>query len=107
MTWLLLIFFSLWLMSGGWLLRAATPRGAGSAGIAAAACVKGAVELIDSHDPEVRHRKNYSGVVVWLEPVGSPAASIPAAEAAVNGDAAAASPNPPPPAVMVPPPAVM
>jgi len=31
--------------------------------------VTGAVELIDSRDPAVRKHKNYSGVVVWLEPV--------------------------------------
>jgi hypothetical protein len=59
MTWLLRIFFSVC-----WLL----PAIAGS--------VNGTIELTNSHDPEVRKHKNYSGVVVWLEPVGrQPAAS--------------------------------
>jgi plastocyanin len=58
MTWLLRIFFSLC-----WLL----PAAAGS--------VNGTIELIDSRDPEVRKHKNYSGVVVWLEAVGRPAAA--------------------------------
>jgi plastocyanin len=32
--------------------------------------VSGRVELADSRDPAVRKQKNYSGVVVWLEPAG-------------------------------------
>ncbi len=30
----------------------------------------GRVELVDSRDPAVRKHRDYSGVVVWLEPVG-------------------------------------
>jgi plastocyanin len=39
--------------------------------------VRGSVELIDSRDPMVRKHKDYSGVVVWLEPVGR---SVPPAQ---------------------------
>jgi plastocyanin len=35
--------------------------------------VSGRVQLADSQDAAVRKQKNYSGVVVWLEPVGKPA----------------------------------
>src|ERR1041384_3467617 len=53
MTWLLRISFSLcWLVA------------------ATAATVSGNIELTNSRDPEVRKHKNFSGVVVWLEPVG-------------------------------------
>jgi len=38
-----------------------------------AAPVSGTVELRDSRDPGVRKQKDYSGVVVWLEPVAGPA----------------------------------
>jgi plastocyanin len=44
---------------------------------AAAGTVGGQVELTNSRDPAIRHH-NYSGVVVWLEPVGHPAPSAPA-----------------------------
>jgi plastocyanin len=37
---------------------------------AGAAAVSGSVHLTDSRDPEVRKRQDYSGVVVWLEPIG-------------------------------------
>jgi plastocyanin len=37
---------------------------------ASAATVSGTVSLLDSRDPAVRGRKDFSGVVVWLEPVG-------------------------------------
>ena len=40
---------------------------------AALAAVAGRVQLADSQDPAVRKQKNYSGTVVWLEPVGKPA----------------------------------
>jgi plastocyanin len=41
-----------------------------------AATVSGSVQLADSHDPNVRRKSDYSGVVVWLErPGASPAAS--------------------------------
>lgn len=47
------------------------------AAAAFAASVTGQVELTNSHDPSARHH-NYSGVVLWLEPVDRPApASIP------------------------------
>jgi plastocyanin len=36
--------------------------------VAAAATVSGRVELVSSHDPNVRKHTDYSGVVVWLEP---------------------------------------
>ena len=43
-----------------------------------AATVTGSVELADSRDPGVRKRKDYSGVVVWLEPVkGKAPAALP------------------------------
>jgi plastocyanin len=35
------------------------------------ATVSGRVELVDSHAPAVRQRHDYSGVAVWLEPVGA------------------------------------
>jgi plastocyanin len=42
--------------------------------VSAAATVSGHVELVSSHDPNVRKHTDYSGVVVWLEPVsGTPA----------------------------------
>lgn len=37
---------------------------------AVAASLAGHVELVDSRDPGVRKQKDYSGVVVWLDPVG-------------------------------------
>jgi plastocyanin len=38
-----------------------------------AASVHGRVELVLSHDPNVRKHRDYSGVVVWLEPIaGAP-----------------------------------
>jgi plastocyanin len=54
MTWLWPIFFSLLLV---W--------------PAAAAAVSGHVRLVDSLLPAVRKRQDYSGVVVWLEPVAA------------------------------------
>lgn len=53
MTWRLRICFSLVLL----------------AGCVSAAPVTGRVELRDSKDPAVRKRLDYSGVVVWLEPM--------------------------------------
>ena len=47
---------------------------------AMAGTVHGQVELTNSRDPAVRHR-NYSGVVLWLEPVGHPAPPAPARRA--------------------------
>src|SRR5215831_1987146 len=40
-----------------------------AAGLAMAAVVSGEVELTNSKDANVRKRKDYSGVVIWLEPV--------------------------------------
>ena len=40
------------------------------AGTAAAGNVTGAVEITNSHEPAVRKNKDYSGVVIWLTPVG-------------------------------------
>jgi plastocyanin len=39
--------------------------------------VAGAVEITNSHDPAVRRNKDYSGVVIWLQPVGRPAPAAP------------------------------
>jgi plastocyanin len=36
---------------------------------AAAATVSGTLELVDSRDPAVRRHRDYTGVVLWLEPV--------------------------------------
>jgi plastocyanin len=47
---------------------------------AAAGNVGGQVELTNSRDPAVR-RHNYSGVVLWLEPVGHPAPAAPSRRA--------------------------
>ena len=57
MTWRWLIFFSV--------------AAAGSAAV-----VTGHVELTNSRDPSARHH-NYSGVVLWLEPVDRPAPAVP------------------------------
>lgn len=46
-------------------------------GPAIAATVSGMVELADSRDPGVRKRKDFAGVVVWLEPVGGEAPAAP------------------------------
>jgi len=39
-----------------------------------ATTVRGSVELVASRDPMVRKHKDYSGVVVWLEPLVNPVA---------------------------------
>ena len=39
---------------------------------AVAATVSGVVQLVDSRDANVRHKSDYSGVVVWMERVGAP-----------------------------------
>ena len=46
-------------------------------GVAGAAGVTGEVELTNSKDAAVRKRKDYSGVVLWLDPVDRPAAVAP------------------------------
>jgi plastocyanin len=43
----------------------------------AAGPVSGELELTNSKDPAVRRHKDYSGVVIWLEPVDRPAPSSP------------------------------
>jgi plastocyanin len=48
--------------------------------VASAGTVSGRVQLVSSHDPNVRRHTDYSGVVVWLEPA-SGAPVIPAAAA--------------------------
>jgi hypothetical protein len=45
--------------------------------IAIAGSVSGDVELTNSKDPAVRKRRDYSGVVIWLEPVDHPAPASP------------------------------
>ena len=61
---------SRWLTSfSGVLLAALAARLAFSID-APMAPVTGQVELTDSREPSVRRDKNYSGVVVWLEPLG-------------------------------------
>src|SRR4029077_7154847 len=57
MTWLWRTFFS---ALGAMWLAAPAP----------ATTVRGSVELVASRDPMVRRHKDYSGVVVWLEPLG-------------------------------------
>jgi len=45
--------------------------------LAVAGTVAGDVELTNSKDPAVRKRRDYSGVVIWLEPVDRPAPAAP------------------------------
>lgn len=49
----------------------------GCAAAAWAGNVSGSVEITNSHDPAVRNKKDYSGVVLWLTPVGRPAPPAP------------------------------
>ncbi len=44
-----------------------------SAGLLAAGSVHGRVEIVSSQDPNVRKHSDYSGVVVWLDPLSGPA----------------------------------
>jgi len=64
MIWRWLICFS----ASAWL--AAPP-------LARAAAVTGEVEITNSRDAAVRKRKDYTGVVLWLEPVDRPAPAPP------------------------------
>ena len=41
--------------------------------VAWASAVDGRVELVSSKDPNVRKHRDYSGVVIWLEPISGPA----------------------------------
>ena len=43
-------------------------------GTGSGATVSGRVQLVFSNDPSVRKHQDYSGVVVWLEPLSGPAA---------------------------------
>jgi plastocyanin len=43
----------------------------------AAATVTARVELTDSREPSVRKQRDYSGVVLWLEPAGREAPAVP------------------------------
>ena len=45
--------------------------------IALAGSISGDVELTNSKDPAVRKRRDYSGVVIWLEPADRPAPASP------------------------------
>lgn len=56
-----------------WLTSSSLALWSFSAGIASGASVTGSISLIDSRDPTVRSGNNFSGVVVWLEPVGNSA----------------------------------
>jgi plastocyanin len=47
------------------------PAGNGTGG------VSGSVEITNSHDPAVRRNKDYTGVILWLEPVDRNAAPAP------------------------------
>ena len=62
--WLICSSAALWLIGATPAVRAAT--------------VTGAVEITNSHDAAVRKRKDYTGVVVWLEAVDRPAPAAPA-----------------------------
>ncbi len=48
--------------------------------------VNGRVELVDSKDSGVRSRKDYSGVVVWLDPVGAAPTPMPGMARMVQKD---------------------
>src|SRR5579862_4985734 len=58
-----------------------------AAAAATAATVSGRVELVSSHDPNVRKHTDYSGVVVWLEPAAYVTAVSPPAIPASAGRA--------------------
>jgi hypothetical protein len=64
MIWPLRIFFSAWAFTA--LALPATPT-----------TVRGSIELVASRDPMVRKHKDYSGVVVWLEPLSGLIVPVP------------------------------
>jgi plastocyanin len=73
MIWQLHIYFK-WSLTGALLLL--------TLGTARSATVSAKVELVLSHDPNVRKHIDYSGVVVWLEPLtGTPVIPASAARA--------------------------
>lgn len=45
-------------------------------GFLAAGAVNGRVEIVSSRDPDVRKHLDYSGVVVWLEPLSTPVPAL-------------------------------
>jgi plastocyanin len=49
----------------------------------ASSTLRGSVELVGSSDPMVRKHKDYSGVVVWLEPLQGPIVLAPPSQPAV------------------------
>ena len=57
-----------------WLSR--TCFSAALAAQAVAATLSGTVQLVDSRDANVRRKSDYSGVVVWIEPVGGPQTAV-------------------------------
>src|SRR5579872_7287585 len=59
-------------MTWRWLICSSLAMALAPAPPASAGSVTGQVELTNSRDPAVR-RHNYSGVVLWLEPIGHPA----------------------------------
>jgi plastocyanin len=58
-------------MTSRWLISSSPALWFFCAAIASGASVTGSISLIDSRDPTVRSGSNFSGVVVWLEPVGN------------------------------------
>jgi len=46
-------------------------------GVATAGSLTGEVELTNSKDPNVRKHRDYSGVIIWLEPLDRPAPASP------------------------------
>jgi len=50
------------------------------AAVAAGATLSGTVEITNSREAAVRKRKDYTGVVLWLEPAGQPAPTLPPAK---------------------------
>ena len=56
-----------------WLISFSLAVWISCAAAASGASVAGSISLIDSRDPTVRSGKNFSGVVVWLEPVNNAA----------------------------------
>jgi plastocyanin len=43
-----------------------------SVSLLAGGTVRGEIEIVSSHDPDVRKHSDYSGVVLWLDPVSGP-----------------------------------
>lgn len=60
-------------MTWRWLIFSSAALWLGLPGSARAAAVSGEVEITNSRDAGVRKRKNYGGVVLWLEAVDRPA----------------------------------